>query len=195
MSLDKQFLTIGINGLTEAMEFLGFKVGNNKEYKDAVRALLQIFTDENKKALKKYGVRFNTELVPAENLGVKNAKWDKEDKLVVPRDCYNSYFYLVEDGDTNILEKMAMHGADITGALDGGSALHLNLEQVVSSWQADTLFKIAREHRVPYWTINVKTTICEDCGNIDPRTLSRCNKCGSTNLSYATRIIGYKENQ
>lgn len=52
MSLDKQFLTIGINGLTEAMEFLGFKVGNNKEYKDAVRALLQIFTDENKKALK-----------------------------------------------------------------------------------------------------------------------------------------------
>lgn len=191
MSLDKQFLTIGINGLTEAMEFLGFKVGNNKEYKDAVRALLQIFTDENKRALKKYGVRFNTELVPAENLGVKNAKWDKEDKLFVPRDCYNSYFYLVEDGDTSILEKMAMHGADITSALDGGSALHLNLEQLVSSWQADALFKIAREHRVPYWTINVKTTICEDCGNIDPRTLRRCNKCGSTNLSYATRIIGY----
>ena len=40
---------------------------------------------------------FNTEFVPAENLGVKNAKWDRADGLFVPRDCYNSYFYAVED--------------------------------------------------------------------------------------------------
>ena len=34
---------------------------------------------------------WNTKLVPAENLGVKNAAWDRADKLFVPRDCYNSY--------------------------------------------------------------------------------------------------------
>ena len=79
MDIDKQFLTIGINGLVEAAETYGLKVSNNTEYKQWVSHVLGIFKEENKKALQKYGCRFNTELVPAENLGVKNAKWDKED--------------------------------------------------------------------------------------------------------------------
>ena len=46
----------------------------------------------------------------AENLGVKNAKWDREDGLFVPRDCYNSYFYVVEDENTSVIDKFILHG-------------------------------------------------------------------------------------
>ena len=42
-------------------------------------------------------VMFNCEMIPAENVGVKHAKWDKRDGYKVGRDCYNSYFYIVED--------------------------------------------------------------------------------------------------
>lgn len=42
-----------------------------------------------------------------------------------------------------------------------------------------------------YWTYNIKNTICNDCGFISKHTLDKCPKCGSTNLDYATRIIGY----
>lgn len=191
MDLDKQFLTLGVNGLTEAAEFLGYTVGNNKPYKEWVAETLSLFKAANKKALKQQGIRFNTELVPAENLGVKNAKWDKQDGYMVNRDCYNSYFYLVEDPDTDMLDKVQMYGKDITDSLDGGSALHLNLEQLPSYEQAKTLFKLCSKNGVPYWTTNVLCTICNKCGTIDPVTRKACKKCGSEDVDYGTRVIGY----
>ena len=54
----------------------------------------------------------------AENLGVKNAKWDKADGYFVPRDCYNSYFYLVEE-ELRPLDKFILHGNKMTRYLDG----------------------------------------------------------------------------
>ena len=192
MDIDKQFLTIGINGLVEAAETYGLKISNNTEYKQWVSHVLGIFKEENKKALQKYGCRFNTELVPAENLGVKNAKWDKEDGYWNGnRDCYNSYFYRVEDTDLTILDKIEMYAHDVTDSLDGGSALHLNLEQLPSYEQAKMLFKLCSKNGVPYWTTNVLCTICNDCGTIDPVTRKACKKCGSNNVDYGTRIIGY----
>lgn len=192
MDIDKQFLTIGINGLVEAAENYGLKINNNTEYKQWVSHILGIFKEENKKALQQYGCRFNTELVPAENLGVKNAKWDKEDGYWNGnRDCYNSYFYRVEDTDLTILDKIEMYAHDVTDSLDGGSALHLNLEQLPSYEQAKTLFKLCSKNGVPYWTTNVLCTICNNCGTIDPVTRKACKKCGSDNVDYGTRVIGY----
>lgn len=192
MNLDKQFMTLGINGLVEAAESYGYKIGNNKEYKRWVAHVLGIFKEENKRAFQQYGCRFNTELVPAENLGVKNAKWDKEDGFWNGnRDCYNSYFYRVEDTDLTILDKIEMYAHDVTDSLDGGSALHLNLEQLPSYEQAKTLFKLCSKNGVPYWTTNVLCTICNNCGMIDPVTRKACKKCGSDNVDYGTRVIGY----
>lgn len=192
MDIDKQFLTLGINGLVEAAENYGLKINTNTEYKQWVSHVLGIFKEENKKALQQYGCRFNTELVPAENLGVKNAKWDKEDGYWNGnRDCYNSYFYRVEDTDLTILDKIEMYAHDVTDSLDGGSALHLNLEQLPSYEQAKTLFKLCSKNGVPYWTTNVLCTICNNCGTIDPVTRKACKKCGSDNVDYGTRVIGY----
>ncbi len=192
MDIDKQFLTIGVNGLVEAAERYGYEISNNDTYKKWVSNVLGIFKDENKKALQRYGCRFNTELVPAENLGVKNAKWDKEDGFSgVKRDCYNSYFYRVEDTNLSVLDKIEMYAHEVTDSLDGGSALHLNLEQLPSYEQAKTLFKLCSKNGVPYWTTNVLCTICNDCGTIDPVTRKACKKCGSENVDYGTRVIGY----
>lgn len=191
MDIDKQFLTVGVNGVAEAAEFLGIKVSNNEIYKNWLAHILGIFKEENKKALKEYGCRFNTEFVPGENLGVKNAKWDKEGGLKVPRDCYNSYFYLVEDPDCTILDKFELYSRDVCDNLDGGSALHLNLEQLPDYKQAVKLFELARKNGTPYWTFNVLCTICNDCGTIDPVTRKACKVCGSKNVDYGTRVIGY----
>ena len=191
MDLDKQFLTIGINGLAESAEYLGFTVGNNYEYKRYAANLLRIISDTNKEGHKKYGCRFNTELVPAENLGVKNAKWDTESGLEVHRNCYNSYFYLVEDTETTILDKIELHGKDIIKYLDGGSALHLNLQQLLSFKNAKRLFKLCIKNGVNYWTTNTRCTICDACGHIDPHTLKECPKCHNKKVVYGTRVIGY----
>ena len=191
MNLDKQFLTIGINGLVEAAEFLGYTISDNKEYTKWLADILSVFKETNKEGLETYGVRFNTELVPAENLGVKNAKWDKAEGYNVPRPCYNSYFYAVEDTSLNVLDKIKLYGKEITDSLDGGSALHLNLEQLPSKGSFQQLFEACRLAGVPYWTTNVLCTICNDCDYINPETTKTCKACGSTNVDYGTRIIGY----
>lgn len=191
ISLDKQFLTIGINGMVEAAESQGLTVGYNPEYMAFVQERLKIIFQANQAASKKYGVKFNTEFVPAENLGVKNAKWDKADGYFVPRECYNSYFYVVEDEEINALDKFLLHGKELIEWLDGGSALHLNLDEALPQSGYRSLLDIAAKTGCNYFCINVKITICNECQHIDKRTRHQCAKCGSSNIDYGTRVIGY----
>ena len=193
MDLNKQFLTIGVNGVLEGFEYLRDKQGSvsDSEYPSYLKTLLHTLKLANKAALSEYGFRFNTEFVPAENLGVKNAKWDKEDGLYVPRDCYNSYFYAVEDTQCNIIDKIKLYSHDITQYLDGGSALHLNLEQLLTADQFMTLYHLCARYGVMYWTTNCLVTICNDCGYINVDTENHCTKCGGKNVDYGTRVIGY----
>lgn len=191
ISLDKQFLTIGINGMAEAAEFYNLTVGNNDEYKAFVSKHLKVIYQANQAAKKEFGYMFNTEFVPAENLGVKNSKWDKKDGYQVNRECYNSYFYVVEDEDTNHIDKFVMHGQEMTQYLDGGSALHLNLDEALSADAYMKLFNVAAATGCNYFCINVKITICNECEKIDKRTLHLCSNCGSEDIDHGTRVIGY----
>lgn len=190
INLKKQYLTIGVNGVIEAAEFLGIPVNDNPTYREFMQSILKTISDENKKAKTKE-LMFNTEFVPAENLGVKHANWDRKDGYVVPRDCYNSYFYAVEDTSLNILDKFKLHGKEYVKYLDGGSALHMNLEEHLTKDQYRNLLKVAAKEGTNYFTFNIPNTICNDCGHIDKRYLHKCPKCGSKNVDYATRVIGY----
>lgn len=191
IALDKQFLTVGINGMVEAAESLGIQVGNNTTYKNFVNKYLKAIYKENRTARKNYGYMFNTEFVPAENLGIKNAKWDKEDGLFVPRECYNSYFYVVEDDNTNSLDKIMLHGHEIIKYLDGGSALHLNLEETPNKEGFKKLIHTTARAGCNYFCFNIRITICNECSHIDKRTLFVCSECQSQNVDHATRVIGY----
>ena len=191
ISLDKQFLTIGINGMAEAAESQGLTVGYNPDYMVFVQSRLKVIFEANQQASKQYGVKFNTEFVPAENLGVKNAKWDKSDGYFVPRECYNSYFYVVEDEQINALDKFLLHGKELIEWLDGGSALHLNLDEALTQTGYRTMLDIAAKTGCNYFCINVKITICNSCDHIDKRTLQCCPECGSKDIDYGTRVIGY----
>jgi ribonucleoside-triphosphate reductase len=190
INLKKQYLTVGVNGVIEAAEFLGIEVSDNDTYREFMQSILKTISDENRKAKTKE-LMFNTEFVPAENLGVKHANWDKKDGYFVPRDCYNSYFYAVEDTSLTIFDKFKLHGNEYVKYLDGGSALHMNLEEHLTKDQYRNLLKVAATNGTNYFTFNIPNTICNDCGHIDKRYLHECPKCGSKNIDYATRIIGY----
>lgn len=190
ISMEKQYLTIGINGFVEGAEFLGIDITPSQEYFDYGKMILEPIYEANK-AAKTDEIMFNTEFVPAENLGVKNAKWDREDGYVVPRDCYNSYFYKVEDESCSLVDKFILHGEMMTKYLDGGSALHENLSEHLSYEQYKKVMQTAILTGCPYFTFNVPNTICNECGHISKQKLDKCPNCGSENLDYATRIIGY----
>lgn len=190
IDMKKQYLTIGVNGVIEAAEFLGIPVNDNPTYREFMQSILKTISDENRKARTKE-LMFNTEFVPAENLGVKHANWDRKACYVVPRDCYNSYFYAVEDTSLTVLDKFKLHGKEYVQYLDGGSALHMNLDEHLSKEQYRNLLRVAAVNGTNYFTFNIPNTICNDCGHIDKRYLKECPKCGSKNVDYATRVIGY----
>jgi len=190
INMSRQYLTIGVNGLVEAAEFMGLKINDNPDYLKFVQTVLGLIEKYNKQYRTK-DLLFNCEMIPAENVGVKHAKWDREDGYFVPRDCYNSYFYVVEDDSLNIIDKFKLHGYPYIQHLTGGSALHMNLEEHLSKIQYRHLLKVAAKEGCNYFTFNIPNTICNDCGHIDKRYLKECPHCHSKNVDYMTRIIGY----
>ncbi len=193
IDLDKQYLTVGVNGFVEGAEFLGIKIDpNDAEYqqyaKDILGTIKRINTEDRTEH-----TRFNTECVPGENLSVKLYTWDKADGYAVPkgRNLYNSYFYVVEDPTINAVDKFYYQGNGFATECDGGVALHNNLSEHLTKGQYRKLMDVAIDAGCNYFTYNIPNTICNDCKHIDKRMLKKCPKCGSENLDYATRVIGY----
>jgi ribonucleoside-triphosphate reductase len=190
INMGRQYLTIGVNGLVEAAEFLGIEISDNEAYTQFVQEILGLIERYNKKYRTKKEM-FNCEMIPAENVGVKHAKWDREAGYQVNRDCYNSYFYVVEDEKTNILDKFRLHGKKYIEHLTGGSALHMNLEEHLSKEQYQHLLSVAAKEGCNYFTFNVPNTVCNQCGHITKHNLKECPKCHSKDVDYLTRVIGY----
>ena len=190
INIKRQYLTIGVNGIVEAAESLGITIGDNEEYANFVERILSLIEHYNKKYRSK-DLLFNCEMIPAENVGVKHARWDREDGYYVPRDCYNSYFYVVENKNIDPIEKFRLHGRRYIDHLTGGSALHCNLEEHLSPAQYRHLLRVAAQEGCNYFTFNIPNTLCNHCGHIDKRYLSKCPHCESQDVDYLTRIIGY----
>ena len=190
INLRRQYLTIGVNGMVEAAESLGITISDNEEYERFVSDILSLIEDYNRRYRSKE-LLFNCEMIPAENVGVKHARWDREDGYFVPRACYNSYFYIVEDTHTDLIEKFRLHGRRYISHLTGGAALHMNLDEHLTQPQYRQLLRVAAQEGCNYFTFNIPNTLCRDCGHITKQHLQECPHCHSHNLDYLTRIIGY----
>ena len=192
IDMKRQYLTIGVNGLTDAAEFLGLTINPNPEYNEFVDVILETINRSNKKD-KTPDTMFNTEFVPGENLSGKNYKWDQKDGFYVSpkHNMYSSYFYNPEDNSLSMINKFKLHGNEYVKHLDGGSALHMNVAEHLTKDQYRQLLKTAAHYGTNYFTFNCRNTVCNDCGYISKDTLEVCPKCGSHNLDYLTRVIGY----
>lgn len=193
IDLNKQYLTIGLNGLNQAAEFLGIKCNDNKEYSEFCQFIFSTIKEQNT-LHKTKKLTFNTEQVPAESLAIKNYNWDKADGYWVPKDTnlYASYIFKPNDPDTSVLEKIRLHGKNYIGEyLDGGAAAHINLSEHLSEEQYKKILIYAAEVGCQYFTFNIPNSECNDCGYITKVPLKECPKCHSHNISMYDRVIGY----
>jgi ribonucleoside-triphosphate reductase len=193
--MKKLYSTIGLIGYTEAAQFLGMKVSNNKEYIDFLRLIFGTVKEQNKIHSihnKKRPILFNSEAIPGEGLGVKLYEHDKKDGYWVPenQNLYNCYFYNPWD-NTSILDKFILHGKEVAPYCDGGQALHANLDAHLTKNQYLKLIDFAIEQGTNYFTFNIPISECKNCGHVVNAPIQECPKCGSKNIDYWTRIIGY----
>ena len=193
--IKKLYSTIGIIGYTEAAQYLGLDISNNKEYKEFLQLILGTIKEQNKLHSikdKKRPFLFNSEAIPGEGLGVKLYNWDKKDGYKVPenQNLYNCYFYNPWD-NTSILDKFILHGKEIAKCCDGGQALHANLDTHLSKEQYLKLLDFAVEQGTNYFTFNIPMSECKDCHHVVNAPITECPICKSKNIKYYTRIIGY----
>lgn len=197
IDLNKQYLTIGLNGLNEAAEYLGMRISDNEEYEkfcQFIFSTIKQYNTEHSGIYNGHKLSFNTECVPAESLAAKNYNWDKNDGYWVPqgRNLYASYIFLPSDTSLNIFEKIRMHGKRFIGDyLDGGSAAHLNLSEHLSKEQYWALLNYAAQEGCSYLTFNIPNSECAECGFITKTPIKKCPKCGSEHMYHYDRIIGY----
>jgi ribonucleoside-triphosphate reductase len=197
IDLNKQYLTLGLNGLNQAAEFLGIRCDVNDKYAKFCQEIFSFFKEQNelhKDKTSKHHLIFNTEQVPAESLAIKNYNWDRDDSYWVPEDTnlYASYVFKPNDPLLSVLDKIKMHGRDYIGDyLDGGSAAHINLDSHLSSKQYRHLLEYAAQVGCSYLTFNIPMSECKDCGKIVNAPIDECPSCHSKNLNFYTRIIGY----
>lgn len=193
INMKKQYLTIGINGLNQAAEFLGMKCNKNEDYEDFCSFIFSTIKEQNT-LHKTKELMFNTEFTPCESAAIKLYNRDKKDGYWVPSDTnlYASYIFKPNDDEISILDKIYLHGRNFCGDnLDGGSSAHLNLDHHLDVEQYRKLLKYAAEVGCKYFTFNVPNSECQDCGYITKVPITKCPKCGSTKIDYYDRVIGY----
>ena len=200
IKMSKLYSTIGVIGYTEAAKYMSLSISNNREYKEFLKLIfgtISTFVSEKNKIDRETGnkdrpFQFNIEAVPGEGLGVKLYEADKKDGYFVPEDqnLYNCYFYNPWD-DTSVLDKLKLHGKEVSKYLSGGQACHINLDTHLSKEQYLKLLDVAREEGCNYFTFNIPMSECKDCGHTVNAPIEECPKCKSTNIKYWTRIIGY----
>lgn len=193
--IKKLYSTIGVIGYTEAAQFLGLEINNNKEYKEFLQLVLGTIKEQNKIHSikdKKRPFLFNSEAVPGEGLGIKLYNWDKKDGYIVPenQNLYNCYFYNPWTTDTSVLDKIKLHGKDINNYTDGGQACHLNLDTHLSKEQYLKLLDVAKDEGCNYFTFNIPISECKKCHHVVNAPIKRCPICNSEDIKYYTRIIG-----
>ena len=194
--IKKLYSTIGVIGYTEAAQFLGLEISNNEKYKEFLQLILGTIKEQNKIHSikdKKRPFLFNSEAVPGEGLGIKLYNWDKKDGYKVPenQNLYNCYFYNPWTTDTSVLDKIKLHGKDITNALSGGQACHINLDTHLSKEQYLKLLDVAKDEGCNYFTFNIPISECKKCHHVVNAPIKRCPICNSEDIKYYTRIIGY----
>ena len=193
INMRKQYLTIGINGLNQAAEFLDMKCNKNKQYEEFCSMIFSTIKEQN--ALHKTkDCMFNTEFTPCESAAIKLYNRDKKDGYWVPKDTnlYASYIFKPNDIEIPVLDKIHLHGKEVCGDnLDGGSACHVGLDSHLDKEQYLKIIKYAAEEGCKYFTFNVPNSECDDCGFITKHPITECPKCGSKHISYYDRVIGY----
>ena len=193
INMRKQYLTIGINGLNQAAEFLGMQCNKNEQYEDFCRSIFSIIKEQNT-LHKTKDCMFNTEFTPCESAAIKLYNRDKKDGYWIPSDTnlYASYIFKPNDVDIPVLDKIHLHGKEVCGDnLDGGSACHVGLDSHLDKEQYLKIIKYAAEEGCKYFTFNVPNSECDDCGFITKHPITECPKCGSKHISYYDRVIGY----
>lgn len=190
MDLKRQYSTIGIVGLYEALYFLGYDI-LTEEGQQFVHEILDTVNAINEEAIKRYKYPHNMEQVPAENSAIKLAQKDRLLGYQDEFDFYSNQFIpLITNAD--LLDRIRLQG-EFDAKMSGGAICHINVEQTIENVETiEKLIETAAKMGVVYFAINYNLQRCSE-GHMSVGRKDTCS-CGAPIVDNFTRVVGFLTN-
>ena len=214
--LDELVYIIGVVGINEMVQYHYGK--QLYEYKGALRLAVRAMTEMElyaKELSKHEGMTISFARTPAETVSQRFAVADLLNKefrdkalKVVKGDVERAFSLIHETRDLPIYYTNGTHvppNADISLAeriniehiffpiVDGGNIMHIFLGEGYPDPQGikSLGLKIAKNTQTGYYAFTKDMTVCTNCSHVTMGLMEECEKCGSKNLDYISRITGY----
>lgn len=197
MDLKKQYSTLGLTGLNEALELLGYDI-LTEAGQEFVLHIMNVINALNDQMTKKFNYPHNCEQVPAESSAVKLARKDhlfgynrNEDGSPIYPLYSNQFIPLTTQAD--MLDRMYLQGL-FDQHFSGGAICHINVSERITDWhQMADLIKTCAEQGVIYWAVNYALQMCEH-QHMTVGNSRHCPICGGAITDHFTRVVGFLTN-
>lgn len=188
MDLQKQYATTGVNGLYEAIKFLGKDI-LEEEGQVLCKKILQSINAINEEADKEYKYAHNLEQTPSENSAIKLASKDKTLKLQNDYALYSNQFIpLIVTA--NLLDRIRLQGM-FDSEFSGGSIMHCGCDMRVEDYhKLMNMIRATIKAGCVYHAINYNLQKCED-GHITVGKNTTCSVCGKPITDNYVRVVGF----
>lgn len=191
MEIDKQYSTVGVNGLHEAVALMDFDIMSEAGQQFVIDTL-DCINEQNDRFAKQYGAPHNCEQVPGENMSIKMT--DK-DRLLGYKTGYNIYSnqFIPLTANVDMLDRIRLQGA-FDKHFSGGAICHINVDTPIQDKaKIKDLIRVTAKMGVIYHAINYNLQECED-GHMSVGRGKVCTKCGKVIINNYTRVVGFLTN-
>ena len=195
LDMSRQFSTIGITGVFEAIKLLGGISENSLGVyysEDGIKMateILNIINDMNVSTKSLYGYNANTEQIPSESCAIKICK---KDKIIFGEDCIDTYIYgnqwIPLNQHCDVMERIRTSSM-LDKACGGGVMLHVNLnEKFKDEEQAWKFMNTLAKKGVIYFSFIMKINVCSNDHSFYG---NKCSLCGGDTIDSYIKIVGY----
>lgn len=191
MELSKQYLTTGVNGLNEAIAFMGEDILDERG-QELQKELINKINETNDYYSSQYKSPINCEQTPSENSAVKLANKDQLLKYQNEIELYSNQFIPLTT-KADMLDRIRLQGV-FDNMFSGGAICHLNVEERIDDPKImEDLIDECAEKGVVYFAINYNLQECAN-GHMDVGHRDRCVVCGADIVNDYTRVVGFLTN-
>jgi len=188
MDLQRQYATIGLNGIYECLRFLGHDI-LTPEGQALCGKILTFLNSVNDKADAEYHYAHNLEQVPAENSAIKLAQKDELLGYQTEYKLYSNQFVPLI-ATANMLDRIRLQGM-FDSQFSGGSILHINCDSPVTNPEdIAAMIRATVKSGCVYHAINYNLQKCEE-GHMSVGSNTRCPQCGKPITDNYIRVVGF----
>lgn len=189
IDIKKQYSTVGINGLYEALEIMGYNI-LNEDGKEFALKIINTINEVNDRLQKQYQAPHNVEQIPAENVSIKLADKDRLLKYNNKYEIYSNQFIPLIT-EANLMDRIELQGI-FDKYFSGGAIAHLNVEQKIDDpKKLEDLIVDTAKKGVIYFAINYLLRRCENGHMTVGNGRDDCPVCKGTITNTYTRVVGF----